>query len=73
MDVIYCFGDSFSYRTPARDYEQFPIEEEKKKAQGKSYRSKHITQLRDFKTNPRTVLSQILNNPVRKWTLSFAI
>lgn len=35
MDVIYCFGDSFSYRTPARDYEQFPIEEAKKKAQGK--------------------------------------
>jgi hypothetical protein len=36
MDIIYCFGDSFSYRTPARDYEQFPIEEAKKKAQGKT-------------------------------------
>jgi len=35
MDVIYCFGDSFSYRTPARDYEQFPIEETKKKAQAR--------------------------------------
>jgi hypothetical protein len=36
MDVIYCFGDSFNYRTPARDYEQFPIEQEHKKAQCKS-------------------------------------
>lgn len=41
MDVIYCFGDQFSYRTPARDYEQFPIEEEKKKAQGKCCAQSH--------------------------------
>lgn len=49
MDVIYCFGDQFSYRTPARDYEQFPIEEEKKKAQGKCcarFVKVNITQLR---------------------------
>lgn len=44
MDIIYCFGDSFSYRAPVRDYEQFPIEETQKKAQG----NKHFTQLNNL-------------------------
>lgn len=43
-----------SYRTPARDYEQFPIEEEKKKAQGSEidvFAAKVITQLKCCNAN----------------------
>lgn len=58
MDVIYCFGDNFSYRTPARDYEQFPIEEAKKKLQGERSGSKQITQLtsRELRLQRRPVI-----------------
>jgi hypothetical protein len=57
MDIIYCFGDSFSYRTPPRDYEKFPIEEANQKAQGKT-----IKELRSKKkTNYTSELLLSLN------------
>lgn len=66
MDIIYCFGDSFSYRTPPRDYEKFPIEESNQKAQGKQKVRGHnkITQLKN-KHAGKLLLSQIAGKIIK--------